>query len=59
MHLIASLDAMKLLTILFCSKSTHLIILSQEAVKSMLYSFDKMAHEIGSANLNTAWHTPD
>lgn len=54
----ASLDAMKLFTILFCSKSTQRIILSQEAVKSMLYSFESMAHEMGSANLNTAWQTP-
>ena len=58
MHLIASLDAMKLLTTLFDSKSMHLTILSQEAVNNMLWTVETIATDIGSANLKTAWQTP-
>ena len=58
MHLIASLEAIKLLITLFYSRSIHLIILSQEAVKSMLYNGDIIPQEIGSANLKIAMQFP-
>ena len=58
MHLMASLEAMKLLTTLFSPKSMHLIILSQEAVNSMLNVLDTLPTEIGSANLKTAMQRP-
>lgn len=58
-HLIASFEAMKLLTILLSPKSMHLIILSQEAVKSILNSLLTNPHEIGSANLKIEIYNPD
>ena len=58
MHLMASLEAMKLLTILLYSRSTHLTILSHEAVKSILYFSDILTTETGSANLKTPVQIP-
>ena len=58
MHLIASFEAINDLTTLFVSRSTHLIILSQEAVKSILNCGLTLQVEIGSANLKTATHAP-
>jgi len=58
MHLIASFDAMKLLITLFYSRSMHLIILSQDAVNSILYNGDIIPQDIGSANLKIAMQFP-
>jgi hypothetical protein len=58
MHLIASFEAIKLLTTLLYSRSIHLTILSQEAVKSILYFADILTTEMGSANLKIPTQTP-
>jgi hypothetical protein len=55
-HLIASLEATKPFTILFWSRSMHLTILSQDAVKSMFNFEDYIPHKIGSANFKIDIH---